>query len=522
MKKIKFGKGFKISYFLFLGVLIVLAVIALFHVNSVLREYENEHPQRHLEKAVDLLIKEAEDGSLWNKDGVPSMEGGIFETSKDLRSDFTQKIKGKIKFSSPRWTDEDNCTYGIMSDGFTIGEITLRKNGPAVQKLAIISIQKYDLVSYRPISHTYTLKIPSDVVIGTDVFISVNGKKLEQKSGVEDDDSIVFTLTDLYSKPDISITDKFNNKAEYRLPDTPSGEISFDNCFYDLTLPFSLSVTVDGSAASFEKLEDGRYYYKIRLTKKANVEINDMFGNKILYQGNTSIPHTYYLIKTDKDCSVTVDGKEIPDSIKTPVDSFESNLLKPYVEDYPEIVDCEIVVLKENASVIVKDKNGKKIDLVKDKTVQDLSSVAQNKLDSVPESVSKEINVLKVLEDWSLFMTCDLDFASLSKYLIRSSDQYKEAYKYNNSIDRNQFISRHTFRNPPFVEENVSNFTWITDSCFSVDIHFVKRMVVAGKNIDDKMNERCYFIKYDDTKDNKDNPTWKLIGMKEIVNNADQ
>ena len=29
------------------------------------------------------------------------------------------------------------------------------------------------------------------------------------------------------------------------------------------------------------------------------------------------------------------------------------------------------------------------------------------------------------------------------------------------------------------------------------------------------------FVKYDDTKDNKDNPTWKLVAMKEIVNNAD-
>ena len=35
------------------------------------------------------------------------------------------------------------------------------------------------------------------------------------------------------------------------------------------------------------------------------------------------------------------------------------------------------------------------------------------------------------------------------------------------------------------------------------------------------MNDRFYFVKYDTTNDGVDNPTWKLAGMKEIVDNAD-
>ena len=117
-------------------------------------------------------------------------------------------------------------------------------------------------------------------------------------------------------------------------------------------------------------------------------------------------------------------------------------------------------------------------------------------------------------------MTCDLNFNNISKYLIKNSYQYNVAYKYSYSIDRT-FTSNHSLGNPPFEQESVSNFRWLTDNCFEVDIRFVKHMIVLGRRTDDEMNEKCYFVKYDDTKDNKDNPTWKLVAMKEIVNNAD-
>ena len=53
----------------------------------------------------------------------------------------------------------------------------------------------------------------------------------------------------------------------------------------------------------------------------------------------------------------------------------------------------------------------------------------------------------------------------------------------------------------------------ITEDSFVCDVHFIKQMNVSGKKIDDEMEERCYFVKY--------NGQWKLIGMKEIVDNAE-
>ena len=42
-----------------------------------------------------------------------------------------------------------------------------------------------------------------------------------------------------------------------------------------------------------------------------------------------------------------------------------------------------------------------------------------------------------------------------------------------------------------------------------------------GTRVDDETNDRFYFVKWDDTDDGIDNPTWKIASMREIVNNED-
>ena len=41
----------------------------------------------------------------------------------------------------------------------------------------------------------------------------------------------------------------------------------------------------------------------------------------------------------------------------------------------------------------------------------------------------------------------------------------------------------------------------------------------TGGSVEDPMNDRFTFVKYDGTKDGVDNPEWKLVSMKEIVSN---
>lgn len=116
-------------------------------------------------------------------------------------------------------------------------------------------------------------------------------------------------------------------------------------------------------------------------------------------------------------------------------------------------------------------------------------------------------------------MTEDAAFSQLEPYLIEDSYQYQVVLQYATGVDRT-FTSKHTLANPAFTEETVTNYVQIADNCFSVDISFVKHMILSyGARVDDPMNDRFYFVKYDDTDDGTDNPTWRIASMKEIVNN---
>ena len=504
---------FKIAFPIYAVILIALVIAALLYVNSVLSLYESEHPQRDLEEAIELLKEEAESGELWKKNGSPSMESGIFEEGKDQKALFIKKLDGEIKFSAAKWINDKECVYNVMSDGLPIAEIKLRKDGEAIQKLAIISIQKYDLVSYVPLSHTYTMTLPEDVNVGSDVVITVNGIALTEEHGEKNDKGeTTFTFSQLYDMPKVTVTDTAGNNAVIKYPDS-DGEIEFDNTFYTLTLPKNFFVDVNGERMNGEALEDGRLAYRIRLAKKAEVNISDLFGNKIKYTGASKIPFTYYKLMTGDGCTLLVDGTPAPESTVTVVDNPELKNFADLVPGLPKLPTYEIAILKDNANVTLKDKDGNDVAFDPAVKVQDLTSVSSGTVyDTVPEEVASQVNVLKVLEDWSLFMSCDLNFNALSKHLIKNSYQYNVAWKYNTSIDRT-FTSYHGLGNPPFNEESVSNFIWLTDDCFSVDIRFVKHMIVLGKRLDDEMNERCYFVKY--------NGSWKLVGMKEIVENAE-
>lgn len=521
VRKRKKSRVFKIVYIAFVAVLAILVGAALMYVNSVLELYEGEHPQRHLEKAVELLKTEAESGALWKKDGVPSMEGGEFEKAGDQKQAFIDKLNGDIKFSPQKWINDNECIYQIISDGTAIAEIKLKKDGEAVQKLVIIGIQKYELVSYTPLVHTYTLELPADVTLNTEVFISVNKAYLMETQGVKDEEGkITFTFDNMYAVPEVIITDSKGNKSDVRFPSGISGKIEYDSCFYTLTLPKNIFVDVNGERQTGEEQTDGRLYYRIRLATTAEVALTDLFGNTVKYNGTDKIPLTYYTLKLTDSCTVKVDGNALPEGITETANNPEFKNFEELVTGLPKIATHKIVVLKNNASVTVTDKNGKTVALEADKNIQDLVDITKGeKLEAVPEEVSSKVNVLKVLEDWSLFMSNDLSFYNLSKHLITNSYQYDIAWKYNNSIDKT-FISAHTLGNPPFEQESVKNFVWLTDNCFSVDIRFVKHMIVLGKRLDDEMNERCYFVNYDTTNDGVNNPTWKLVGMKEIVNDA--
>ena len=295
---------------------------------------------------------------------------------------------------------------------------------------------------------------------------------------------------------------------------------------YTVVVPVAFAVNVNNIALTNEdgvEKNDGRLitYTISGVYLEPNIVISDDYGNQFTYNGKGEIPFTYMTVLADSRYTVVVDGKEVAkESVTTYIDK-EFETLVDFVADLPQISQMDIAILKKDAKVIIEDESGNPVNYEPGKEVYDFTDT-KHILSEVPKEVSSEIDVLTTAHNWSLFMSNDKKFAEIKNSLINGSYQYKKAYQYATGIDIH-FVSPHTFADPKFTGNTVSNFTWITENCFSVDVSFVKHMILpSGKRVDDAMNHRFYYVKYDDTDDGIDNPAWKIASMREIITDGNE
>lgn len=152
----------------------------------------------------------------------------------------------------------------------------------------------------------------------------------------------------------------------------------------------------------------------------------------------------------------------------------------------------------------------------------ELNLTSQTGIAELPDSLAAALDPLSIAKKWSLFMTNDLEgslngYYNMRDFLVRGSYYDTVAYQWATNIDIT-FISDHTFRNPAFSKESVSNVVVYKDTCFSCDIYFEKHMILTrtGKLQDDIFHRRMFFVYVDDTDDNRDNPHWVIADMQEI------
>lgn len=508
MKKL----SFKRVYCIYLFVLLAVVIAALTYVYVILNQYEKLRPERCMEIAIEELSEEASKESFWTKYSMPEIKAGKYEEHMDIRKEYLALFnEEELSFSQKTGAyDEDELFYDVKNGDIILAEVKLKAQGPAVTKLAVFSFREWQIESVKPIleAREYTISVPDDFDVRVnDIGIDV----LEGAQGAESE--ITYTIKDVYLKPTLDITDKDGNVVKYTIKD---GQIIAEFYNYRLTIPDALVVEVNGQPYQGEKIADKLVCYEIKTLDKPQVIIRDYYGNEINYEGEAEVPLTYMTITADSGYTVEVEEKSVPEEMIVTSSNKEYEMLAEYVGELPQVSVFNIAILKEDAEVLVKDENGKLISLEPNKIVYDFT-MRKNALQTVPEAVGAEIDVLKVAQLWSLFMSNDASLAQMQKYLIEGSYQYDVTVGYATGVD-STFTSEHTLMNPTFTEISVDNFVWIADNCFSVDISFVKHMILRiGTKVEDPMNDRFYFVKYDDTDDNVDNPTWKLVGMKEIV-----
>lgn len=503
--------AFKRFYLIYLAVLVVLVISGIWYVRSLLRVYEAAQPETHLKKVTEKLAEDAAAGTLWSEYVIPEMVPGKYEGT-DLKERYLSCYRDKqVSFSKmPGRHEEDELYYYVENGTFPLAEVKLKARGPLVTRLAIFSYREWEVEYVRPIfeAREYSITVPAEFGV------KVNGIALAREDGVlSADGEISFTLSGIYLEPAIEIADSAGNQVAYAIKEY---RVIPQIGRYSLTLPEAFTVEVDGAVHEGEAAGDGLLRHDIWFTTKPAVRIYDRYGNSVDYEGGDKLPVTYMTITAMEDYSVSVAGKPVPEEDISAFSNSEHAVLAGYVPVPVRTMVYDIAVLGEDAEVSVTDGQGSPVALEPGQTSYDFT--ARQGLAEVPASVQAEVDVLDVVQKWSLFMSRDLELAQLKPYLVRGSDLYQAASRYAGSVDIT-FTSAHTLLNPAFTDAIATNFVWITDKCFSVDVSFVKHMNLTKSNmqVDDAMNDRCYFIKYDDTSDNVENPTWKLVSMKEII-----
>ena len=502
---------FKYIYLMFLALMMVIAAAAIIYVRTVLGEYRDSLPERIVEAQIEILRKDASEGTLWDKYPMPETVTGRFEENIDVKSYFTRLLSGDgVSYALKAGGDtESEKIYNILNGENVIAEVALQKQGEEKTKIFILNIADWVLkdVKLSIEKHNYTIDIPYDFNV------TVNGIEL----GI-DDRAVVngissgYEIKGLYFTPSISITDKEGQQAEYHFSGSNVKVVMFD---YSLTLPRTLKVIVNGEVHTGDVFSEGMIRHDIRRLSHPDVKISDLFGNTVSYEGGNDLELTYVSVNTPDNFRITVDGSSVPEEAREAIENISLDNIRQYDPSVPKCYNYSIAVLKKDATVEIKDLFGKTVEYDKDATSLDL--MESNGLASIPDDIASEVDVLAIAKRWSLFMTTDLEgtyygFYNISKDLIEGSPLYDSAKRWVSSIDIT-FTSIHTLGDPPFSEESASNFTRLSENSFFVDVILVKDMYVRDALVPDTMNNRLYFVKYDSTEDGIDNPIWKLADM---------
>jgi hypothetical protein len=202
--------------------------------------------------------------------------------------------------------------------------------------------------------------------------------------------------------------------------------------------------------------------------------------------------------------------------------SSNNNIKEFGLENYdilPTSTTYKINDLLYTPEIIIYDSNNNIVTYeIKDRTINCVVFSTDNTIDETLLKLVDDFDVLDFAEKWSLFFTNDLDggFNSLRDNLIKDSYMLEVAYSWATSIDRT-FVSKHTLNTPTFTNETVNDCAIYNDRAFSCVVHLEKNMTVAGNKKIDVINDRMYFIYYDDTNDKVNNPYWKLVNTKAIT-----
>ncbi len=285
---------------------------------------------------------------------------------------------------------------------------------------------------------------------------------------------------------------------------------------YHLRLPKSLSVYADGDKQ--RGVLDGEEMVYTIYTIYDVLELEDAYGTRVEYRNGDSI-YTYdYTVKIPENYSLTLDGKEMSHCIT----GVEEDPKYQYCAKYTDMPKQATYVFSDAlGEPKVKISNNKNQELTYKFEDYKVVLSAQKGEETVPAQITEQVDVLEIAKMWSKFMSKDLKggqrgFGTMKEYLVEGSYLYDVAYKWAYGIDIT-YTANHILDNPPFTEEQVTNYVDYGNGLFSCDISFVKHMYLTSQkmHVTDVTNSTFYFM-YLQNPDKTDG-RWVIVDIQKII-----
>lgn len=513
---------FKKAYLIFLGACILLSAAFLIYVGCVVRDFDKSQPENVVKEQIQWISSRASDGTL-----ATVLDFAAFCTNRYEQNDvdyysgaYIEKISGSsitYEFAASQ-SSELSKLYNILADGDLVGTLAL-KGANSRSRLFFFNMADWTVEKFTPIltETVYNLRL----YCPEDTEVLVNGIQPTDEELDSSEEVPAYVIEGLLNEPLIEYKDLDGTTLNFTGENNVIKPIVYS---YNLSVPETIKVSVNGKEVSEISASAGMKSYCIQEMIKPEVTFTDFLGNTQTYSGEENPEFNDYEVVIPEDFILSINGKEA-DTLYTPVSTPHPDaaiLLDLANVNLPNQKTYSFSLVIPEQKACVTDANGEKKEFVLDKKHIEISSIRD---DEIPESISSQIDVMKQAMTWSRFMTDDVDgemhgLATVQKMFIKDSDYYNFAYDWVTGIDIT-FVAGHSITG--FENRKISNFTQYSDNCFSCEVYFEKNMNLFRDEIfvgttTDVFNSIMYFVYIDDTPDNGTNdPHWAIAAMHDIV-----
>ncbi len=352
--KQKRKSNFKFAYVVYLCVLAVLAIASIVYVKVLLTQYEKAQPEYIAKQQMNELSAMVKDGTIERYFPFPNVETGKFESGKNIKEKYYDMLcSDNLEcVLDHKEIDGTHATYKIMSGEVELADVALKSDGVPKQKLIIFVYYDWDVESITPVvkMQSYDVEIPSDFTVSLNGIALGDDERVKSDDPNADDSLKKYRVEGLYLQPEFRILTSDGKPTEYNIIKNKVTPVLFD---YTLTIPDSLSVTVNGVSNPGTPVGSGMIRHSIRELEEPEVMIYDSFGNSEKYEGGNKLPLTFKRITVPEGYRITFDGMDVPNSLAVKTEVAELDEVRKY-SSIPETMEYSVSILKDNAPISIR------------------------------------------------------------------------------------------------------------------------------------------------------------------------